>query len=91
MVQLQHYLSLSALTLVVNAGLSSRSLYDIKEKHRTPSNWVREEQAPADHELQLHIGLKQRGFSQLERQLLEISSPSHPRYGQHLIARSREQ
>ncbi|KAI4854550.1 subtilisin-like protein [Aureobasidium sp. EXF-8845] len=86
MVQLQHYLSLSALTLVVNAGLSSRSLYDIKEKHRTPSNWVREEPAPADHELKLHIGLKQRGLSQLERQLLEISSPSHPRYGQHLSA-----
>ncbi|KAL5316028.1 hypothetical protein ACEPPN_016902 [Leptodophora sp. 'Broadleaf-Isolate-01'] len=34
--------------------------------------------------IQLQIGLKQGQFSELERQLYEVSDPRHIRYGQHL-------
>lgn len=37
-----------------------------------------------DHTVTLRIGLKQASFDQLEKELYEVSDPSHSRYGQHL-------
>ncbi|KAI4753709.1 subtilisin-like protein [Aureobasidium sp. EXF-12344] len=86
MVRLHDYYYLSTVALVVNAGLSSRSLYGLKESHHAPDNWKRVGRASPDHKIEMHIGLRQQGFPELERQLHQISSPSHTRYGQYLSA-----
>ncbi|KAK3651248.1 hypothetical protein LTR56_002106 [Elasticomyces elasticus] len=36
------------------------------------------------HRINLRIGLRQGRFDELERTLYEVSTPGHPRYGQHL-------
>ncbi|KAH9214734.1 tripeptidyl peptidase-like protein [Leptodontidium sp. 2 PMI_412] len=64
--------------------LLPRSLYTLKERHHVPRSWSRVGPAPAQHMIQLQIGLKQGQFSELERQLYEVSDPRHIRYGQHL-------
>ncbi|OTA93876.1 hypothetical protein M434DRAFT_395251 [Hypoxylon sp. CO27-5] len=69
-----------------SVGISSRSSYSVKERHIAPRNWARVGRAPADHEVELQIGLRQGRFNELEQHLFEVSSPSHPRYGQHLSA-----
>ncbi|KAA6413001.1 MAG: tripeptidyl peptidase [Lasallia pustulata] len=48
--------------------------------------WTRVGPAPADHRINLQIGLKQSQFDELERHLYEVSDPSHHRYGQHLTS-----
>ncbi|KAH7310279.1 peptidase S8/S53 domain-containing protein [Rhexocercosporidium sp. MPI-PUGE-AT-0058] len=62
----------------------NRSLYSLKERHHVPRKWSRIGPAPSQHMIQLQIGLKQSQFSELERQLYEVSDPGHLRYGQHL-------
>ncbi|KAI0378062.1 subtilisin-like protein [Hypomontagnella monticulosa] len=69
-----------------NPGVSSRSSYSLKERHHVPHNWAYVGRAPADHRIELQIGLRQSRFNELEQRLLEVSSPSHPRYGKHLSA-----
>ncbi|KAK5288536.1 hypothetical protein LTR16_003374 [Cryomyces antarcticus] len=61
-----------------------RSPYAVKDSHFVPPKWSRVGPAPADHTINLQIGLKQSQFDELERHLFEVSDPSHPRYGQHL-------
>ncbi|KAI0475168.1 tripeptidyl-peptidase 1 precursor [Xylariaceae sp. FL0804] len=63
-----------------------RTPYQLKERHPVPRNWKRGERAPADHVLDLQIGVKQGNFAELERHLYEVSDPDHARYGQHLSA-----
>ncbi|KAH6692118.1 tripeptidyl peptidase-like protein [Leptodontidium sp. MPI-SDFR-AT-0119] len=75
--------------LTVFLGLTTvvtgkKSLYTLKERHHVPRSWSRVGPAPAQHMIQLQIGLKQGQFSELERQLYEVSDPRHIRYGQHL-------
>lgn len=56
----------------------------VKDSHPAPRGWRNVGRAPADHVLNLRIGLTQSNFVALERQLYEVSDPKHPRYGQHL-------
>ncbi|KFY43936.1 hypothetical protein V494_01757 [Pseudogymnoascus sp. VKM F-4513 (FW-928)] len=80
---------LSAFVLIgasTGSDLSSRSLYALKEKHHVPYNWALVGRAPADYEIELHIGLKQARFDELDQRLFEVSSPSSPHYGKHLDA-----
>lgn len=56
----------------------------IKEEFRPPIDWEIHDNAPADHILNLRIGLVQSNFAELERHLYEVSDPQHPRYGEHL-------
>lgn len=58
--------------------------YAVKETHPVPGSFARVGDAPQDHLIRLSVGLKQSNFEQLERELFEVSDPSHPRYGQHL-------
>lgn len=65
--------------LTVFLGLTTvvtgkRSLYTLKERHHVPRSWSRVGPAPAQHMIQLQIGLKQGQFSELERQLYEGTS-----------------
>jgi tripeptidyl-peptidase I len=59
-----------------------RSGYAVKERHPIPPQWRDNGPAPKDHSVQLHVGLKQGG--DITAHLLEISDPSHGRYGKHL-------
>lgn len=54
-----------------SSGLSSRSSYTVKEKHHVPSNWARVARASADYEIELHIGLRQARFDELDQRLFE--------------------
>ncbi|KAF2814722.1 tripeptidyl-peptidase 1 precursor [Mytilinidion resinicola] len=62
----------------------SRSPYAVKETHNVPRQWKRVGRASSANTIDLHIGIKQGQFEELERQLYEVSDPSHDRYGKHL-------
>ncbi|KAH8674505.1 tripeptidyl peptidase-like protein [Tricladium varicosporioides] len=72
--------------LVASSPLRVRSPYAVKETHYVPHQWSRVGPAPADHVVNLQIGLKQDQFEELQRHLWEVSDPDHDRYGQHLSA-----
>ncbi|TKA81720.1 hypothetical protein B0A49_00609 [Cryomyces minteri] len=48
-----------------------RSPYAVKDSHFVPRKWSRVGPAPADHTINLHIGLKQSQFDELERRLFQ--------------------
>ncbi|KAJ7065361.1 peptidase S8/S53 domain-containing protein [Mycena amicta] len=50
----------------------------------TPGGWEYHSAPPADHLLELRIGLKQDKIDELIKALYEVSDPAHPKYGQHL-------
>ncbi|KAI0514963.1 tripeptidyl-peptidase 1 precursor [Xylaria bambusicola] len=76
--------ALVAAAQVVLASPVARSGYSLKDSHNVPRGWTKVKRAPADHVMQVQIGLKQGNFAELERQLYEVSDPDHPNYGQHL-------
>ncbi|KAH6916261.1 peptidase S8/S53 domain-containing protein [Coprinopsis sp. MPI-PUGE-AT-0042] len=49
-----------------------------------PQGWERVSKPPPSHVIHLRIGLKQHRMDELISRLLEVSDPSHTRYGQHL-------
>ncbi|KDQ64444.1 hypothetical protein JAAARDRAFT_28073 [Jaapia argillacea MUCL 33604] len=55
----------------------------VKERVEPPRNWVPLGPAPADHILELRIGLPQPNFHLLEEALYQVSDPYHDRYGVH--------
>lgn len=66
---------LLAVSLTADVALTSpvhsRYSYAIKDSHRVPDRWSRVGPAPAEHWINLNIGLKQDRFGELERQLYE--------------------
>ncbi|KAJ8515805.1 hypothetical protein ONZ45_g6838 [Pleurotus djamor] len=58
--------------------------HKVKESIPTPQGWTKYAPAPAHHTITLRVALSQPRFSLLEQHLVEISDPSHSRYGQHL-------
>ncbi|KAI5860527.1 tripeptidyl-peptidase 1 precursor [Durotheca rogersii] len=78
--------ALLAVRVAVANPVPSRSAYRVKDEHHVPRDWRRLRRAPADHVIDLQIGVKQSNFGELERHLYEVSDPDHPRYGQHLTA-----
>jgi tripeptidyl-peptidase-1 len=80
---------LSALSILTRVGtlVSAGSSYAIKERHSIPRSWKAAGRADRSENINLQIGLKQRNEGVVERHLLEISDPSHVRYGQHLSAK----
>ncbi|KAK5626302.1 hypothetical protein RRF57_002017 [Xylaria bambusicola] len=83
--------ALVAAAQVVLATPVARSGYSLKDSHNVPRGWAKVKRAPADHVMQIQIGLKQSNFAELERQLYQgtsmlVSDPEHPKYGQHLSA-----
>ncbi|KAL4076338.1 peptidase S8/S53 domain-containing protein [Scleroderma yunnanense] len=55
-----------------------------------PQGWVEHAPAPSDYVLELRVALPQPHFPILEKHLLEISDPSHERYGNHLSRKETE-
>ena len=66
---------LLAVSLTADVALTSplhgRYSYAVKDSHRVPARWTRVGPAPAEHSINLNIGLKQDRFDELERQLYE--------------------
>jgi tripeptidyl-peptidase-1 len=60
-----------AAIVISGSPIASRQTYAVKDSHPVPARWSRGERAPADHVIQLHIGLKQNNFNELERHLYE--------------------
>ena len=54
--------------------LRVRSPYAVKETHAVPPKWKIVGDAPANHVVNLQIGLKQSQFDELERHLYEGNS-----------------
>ena len=50
--------------------------YVVKDSHFVPRKWTRLGAAPAEHMIDMNIGLKQSQFDKLERELYE-GDPSH--------------
>jgi tripeptidyl-peptidase-1 len=90
------YFSVVVISLQAIAGLQcsyaspvtqhSSSPYAIKERHAVPRDWTEVGLAPKSELINLQIGLKQGNQGIIEKHLLEVSDPSHKRYGQHLTA-----
>lgn len=78
------FLSLACTVSLALAAPHRRDLYALKDKHPVPSKWTQIRRAPKDHTISLRIGLKQGSFAELEKQLYQVSDPSHEKYGQHL-------
>ncbi|KAJ7618976.1 peptidase S8/S53 domain-containing protein [Mycena polygramma] len=67
--------------------LTSKRWDDLAVKHSwaaTPRGWEFRSTPPADHLLDMRIGLKQNKLEKLISSLYEVSDPTHERYGQHL-------
>lgn len=56
----------------------------LKEHHLVPRSWTLIGPSPKTSLIQLHIGLVQQNPGAIEQHLLEISDPSHARYGKFL-------
>lgn len=82
------YTSISLLFLhlasAIAAPLAAYSNYAVRDSLKVPAGWTEIGEAPKDQLVHLQIGLKPSDENTLERHLLEISDPAHPRYKQYL-------
>jgi len=65
---------LVATTTVLGSPVRTRSPYVVKDVHDVPNRWYKVGPAPAHKVINLHIGLKQGQFDELERHLYEGTS-----------------
>ena len=61
-------------TSVLSSPVRIRSPYVVKDKHHVPNRWSNIGPSPANKLINLHIGLRQSQFDELERHLYEGSS-----------------
>ena len=52
-------------------AMHSRAPYAVKESHSAPRSWKKLARAPANHVIDLQIGVKQGNFRALEKHLYE--------------------
>lgn len=62
---------LLATTPVFTSPVHARTAYEVKESHNFPSTWTNIGPAPPNTVINLHIGLRQSQFDELERHLYE--------------------
>lgn len=72
-------------SLAAPPARSNANTPKLKETVVPPPNWIDLGPAPPLLHIWLRIALPQARFSELERQLYEISDPKNARYGQHLL------
>lgn len=69
--------------LIAAKPLTSNRWNDVAVKHawvETPRGWEFHSAPPADHLLEMRIGLKQNKLDELITSLYEVSDPAHERY-----------
>lgn len=79
-------LSLAAIGAVLHANGLPASSYAVKERHIVPRGWSEIGKPSGSDIITLSIGLKQSNEGEVERHLMEVSDPTHHRYGDHLTA-----
>lgn len=79
-----YVLSILALALLSSASPLSVDFTTRHALHEVPSGWTVVARAPAEHKIDLRIGLKQGRMAELLATLGEVSDPAHARYGRHL-------
>jgi len=62
---------LLATGLVLTSPVRTRTAYEVKDSHNVPSKWSNIGYAPPNTVINLHIGLRQSKFDELERHLYE--------------------
>ena len=85
-IKLSAVYALSALLGANALPASLGSSYALKERHAVPRSWTAVGPAIKSQMINLQIGLKQSNEGAIEQHLVEVSDPTHPRYGQHLTA-----
>jgi tripeptidyl-peptidase-1 len=78
-------------SLAVPHPSESASVPKLKDSISPPLNWIDLGRPSPVGVIRLRIALPQARFSELERQLYEISDPQHARYGQHLMKEQVEE
>ncbi|THY65380.1 subtilisin-like protein [Aureobasidium pullulans] len=61
-------------------------IFAVKERHIIPQGWTRIASLPDSHLIDLRIGLHLQNPDIFQRRVMEVSDPSHARYGQYLSA-----
>ncbi|KAF8599999.1 subtilisin-like protein [Ceratobasidium sp. AG-I] len=79
-----YILPVLALALLSSASPLSVEFTTRHALREVPSGWAVVSRAPADHKIDLRIGLKQGRMAELLTTLGEVSDPAHERYGRHL-------
>lgn len=62
------------------------AIYAVKERHIVPQGWTSIASVPDSHSIHLRIGLRPQNLDLLQEHAMQVSDPSHVRYGQHLSA-----
>lgn len=78
MVRLAYLFSAFAAYAVNAVPTDNRRSYLVKETHHAPRQWEKIERAPATHVIDLHIGVRQGKFEELEKRLFEGNQPFAP-------------
>ncbi|KAG9076070.1 hypothetical protein FS749_012190, partial [Ceratobasidium sp. UAMH 11750] len=79
-----YVLSFLALALLSSASPLATEFTTRHELHEVPTGWTAVARAPAEHLINMRIGLKQARMTELLSTLAEVSDPTHARYGKHL-------
>lgn len=62
---------LLATSPVLTSPVRTRTAYEVKDSHKVPHQWTNIGPAPHNTVINLHIGLRQSQFDELERNLYE--------------------
>jgi len=76
----------SLLGNVIAAPTLGNELYAVKERHTVPRGWTRIASLPDSHLIHLRIGLRPQNPELLQLHAVEVTDPSHARYGRYLSA-----
>ena len=79
-----YILPVLALALLSSASPLSVEFTTRHALREVPAGWTAVARAPAEHKIDLRIGLKQGRMADLLTTLGEVSDPAHERYGRHL-------
>ena len=81
-------LSVISSILKVQAAPRSAGLTVLESLPKIPQGWFQDEAVPASKRLRFRIAVKQQNAFAFEQHVMDVSTPGHPLYGNHL---SREQ
>lgn len=81
---LQKILAYVAIAAVLPLSASAANDVIVESLQGVPNGWEKLQAANPDQKIRLKIALRQPNLALFERELYAVSSPSNPRYGQHL-------
>jgi tripeptidyl-peptidase-1 len=79
-----YLLPVIAFATLVAASPVSQDLATRHALREVPSGWTKIARAPAEHKIDLRVGLKQARMGELLNVLSKVSDPANSEYGKHL-------